>query len=190
MKKLIPVVFCALAAVSCKSTSRDVVETGLVLGNTYPVNDHYLEIEFGSDRVEGTASGSVLFWLFEWGPEHYSDGLEYHVGQTGGGVETFSGLFYSMFNGIAGLFPDMGGRVRSAAVRDACDKAECDLLGAPMFFIDEMDYVVFKTQTIRVTGFPGMIKSMTNQPAPEKSWLERLPDRVEQVDINISDKTR
>lgn len=161
---LILTALCSLSA-ACASTSRDVVQTGHVLGKMIPANNHIVDIEFDEARVEGTASGTQILWFIEYGPESYSDGLAYKDVEP---REGFTGLLRDIGGWFFGLVPNFGGRIRSAAVREACDLAECDLLGYPMYYIDETNYFLWREVTITVKGFPGYVNSLTNVPAPQE----------------------
>ena len=120
------------------------------------MNDHEVDIRFESERISGTASGTTILRVFHWGPGNFSDGLAVQSADAG---------FMSSASGAIGsLLPDSGlGKVKSAAVRDACDKAKCDVLGYPMFYIDEVDYLLWAETTVSVVGFPGKILAITNE---------------------------
>jgi hypothetical protein len=174
---------CALLfAASCQSTSRDVIQTGHVLGDLRPANDHVVDVRFDNVKIEGEASGISVLGIFEWGPSNYSNGLEYKSSTQASGIV---GMIGGVIGSITSLIPDFGGRIRSAAVREACDEAQCDLLGFPMFYVDETNYFLWKEQTWRVVGFPGHIKSMTNTPARTPSDLEYLAREGDNVTINV-----
>ncbi|MBC8371056.1 MAG: hypothetical protein H8E25_13740 [Planctomycetes bacterium] len=149
------IIILSLAFASCQSTTRDIISTGHPLGDLTPVNDHLVDIKFGSKRVSGNSEGTVILKIFTMGPEHYSEGL---AAQSSG-----DGFFAATFGAIGAMMPSSGmDKMKSAAVRDACDKAQCDLIGYPMFYIDEKDYFLWTEVAVKVVGFPGMIESMSN----------------------------
>lgn len=185
MKNAATIALLCLLATGCKSTSRDIIQTGHVLGDLRPVNDHLVDVRFDNTKIEGEASGISILGFFEFGPSHYSNGLEYKTNKQEGGI---AGLIGGAVGSIASLIPDFGGKLRGAAVRDACDAADCDLIGFPMFYVDEIDYILWKQQTWRVVGFPGHIKSMTNTPARQPTDLEYLAREGDEVMINVDAK--
>jgi hypothetical protein len=141
---------------SCASTTRDIISTGHPLGVISAMNDHEVDIRFESERVSGDASGTTILKIFHWGPGNFSDGLAVQ--------STDEGFLSSAVGALGSMLPDSGlGKVKSAAVRDACDKANCDVLGYPMFYIDELDYFLWTELEIRVVGFPGKILAITNE---------------------------
>lgn len=149
---------------SCQSTTRDVVFTGHPLGDVTPANDHTVEITFAPEMVTGSASGTTLLGIFNLGPSHYSDGL---VSTTGKKDTGLLGGLGSAFAAITSILPtDMSGKIKSAAVRDACDKAKCDLLGYPMYYVDEHNFFLWSHKTITVRGYPGKLGAMSNQKRP------------------------
>jgi hypothetical protein len=141
---------------SCASTTRDIISTGHPLGVISAMNDHEVDIRFESERVSGDASGTTILKIFHWGPGNFSDGLAVQ--------STDEGFLSSAVGALGSMLPDSGlGKVKSAAVRDACDKAKCDVLGYPMFYIDEMDYLLWTETSVSVVGFPGKIHAITNK---------------------------
>ena len=141
---------------SCASTTRDIISTGHPLGTISAMNDHKVDIRFESDRVTGAASGTTILKIFHWGPANFSAGLTVQTND--------SGFMSSALGALGSMLPKSGlGKVKSAAVRDACDKAKCDVLGYPMFYIDERDYFLWTETSVSVTGFPGKILAITNE---------------------------
>lgn len=182
MMKLALLSSLCVLAVSCQSTSRDVIQTGHILGDLRPANDHIVDVQFSSTKIEGEASGISILGFFEFGPSNYSNGLEYQASSQASGI---AGMIGGAVSSIASLIPDFGGRIRGAAVREACDAAGCDLIGFPMFYVDETNYFLWKEQTWRVVGFAGQIKSMSNTPARQPTDLEYLAREGDDVMINV-----
>jgi hypothetical protein len=149
---LIPLIFLC----SCASTTRDIISTGHPLGAVSAMNDHEVEIRFESERVSGEATGLTILKIFHLGPGNFSEGLAVQSADAG--------FLSSTLGSLGSMLPSSGlGKVKSAAVRDACDKANCDVLGYPMFYIDELDYFLWTELEIRVVGFPGKILAITNE---------------------------
>jgi hypothetical protein len=126
-------------------------------------NDHIVDITMGSERVSGQASGVIFFGIFVFGASDYSDGLAVTTSTHDG--DSISGIFSSVVGAVGGLIPDVGvGNFKSAAVRDACDENKCDVLGYPMFYVDEVNFFLWKNIDVHVVGFPGHINGLKNVP--------------------------
>lgn len=151
------IAFIALVLLSsCASTTRDVVTTGHPFGAVTAVNDHAVDIQFESNRVEGEASGTTVLYIFNLAPSNFSEGLAVQSADDG--------FMSSTLGALGSMLPSSAlGKVKSAAVRAACDEADCDVLGYPMFYIDRVDYLLWAELKVKVVGFPGRILSISNQ---------------------------
>jgi hypothetical protein len=126
-------------------------------------NDHIVDITMGSERVSGQASGTIILGIFAIGATDYSDGLAVTASTSDGG--SIAGMFSSVAGAVGGLIPQLGvSKVKSAAVRAACDENKCDVLGYPMFYVDEVNYFLWKDIDVHVVGFPGHINGIKNVP--------------------------
>lgn len=54
--------------------------------------------------------------------------------------------------------------IKSAAVRDACEKNSCDVLAYPIFQWRQVDNFLSTEYKVQVKGFPGMVRSVQNVP--------------------------
>ena len=178
MKRLCLIGFLCLLAGACKSTHREIIQSGHVLGELHPKNDHVVDVQFGSQKIQGEASGVTVLWLFNFGPSNYSKNLAYEAKNDAPGY----------FDWLGALWPDFNGRIKSAAVRQACDSVNCDLLGFPMYYVDETNYFLWKEHTWRVVGFPGMIQGMSNRAARIPSEAENIAREGDNVTIQIDAK--
>ena len=133
------------------------------MGMLEPGIDHVIDVTMGSERVSGEASGMVILGVYPLGPSDYADGLAVTSSSSGG--DSIAGIFTGIAGAVGGLLPDSPmGKIKSAAVRTACDAAGCDVLGYPMFYVDETNYFLWKEIHVRVVGFPGMIGEVKNVP--------------------------
>ena len=111
---------------SCASTSRSIGQTGAIIGKIEAANDHLIDIELGQERVTGEGEGTVILSLFTMGVTNYATGLALEVSGDSGGI---AGMVGNAFGAIGSLLPTAGlAKVKSEALRDACDKASCDIL--------------------------------------------------------------
>ena len=102
---------------SCASTTRDIISTGHPLGVISATNDHEVDIRFEPNRVSGAASGTTVLKIFHWGPGNFSDGLAVQSADAG--------FMSSALGALGSMLPESGlGKIKSDAVRDACDKAK------------------------------------------------------------------
>lgn len=168
MKNLAPLIYSIVFLLaSCASSNRDIIQTGHPFGMVVPGIDHVVDINLDSKRVEGAASGAMILWVYAVGATDYSSGLAVTVPAASGG-DSVAGMLSGVFSAIPSVFdllPESPlGRIKSAAVRAACDAAGCDVLGYPMFHVDETDFFLWKVIKVRVKGFPGRFKGVRNVP--------------------------
>ena len=67
-------------------------------------------------------------------------------------------------------------KFKAAALRDACDKNNCDVLGYAMYDVDSTNFFLFKTYDVSVKGFPGNVESLENvnrSYSPSNSYWRR-----------------
>lgn len=144
---------------SCQSGTRDVIETGHPLGEIYPANDHSIDIRFGPNPISGQATGTLVLGFFPLNPGKYSENVGTYSSEKGG-IAALTGAVGSMLPNFS--------KVKSAAIRNALDNHDkktgqkWDLLGYPMFTIDENDYFLWSHQKVTVRGFPGQVVSIAN----------------------------
>jgi hypothetical protein len=148
---------------SCASTSRSIGQTGAIIGNIEAANDHLIDIELGQERVSGEGEGTVILSLFTMGVTNYATGLALEVSGDSGGI---AGMVGNAFGAIGSFLPTTGlAKVKSEALRDACDKASCDILAYPVYYIKESGYPPFYAKyEVEVHGFPGVINGAENVP--------------------------
>lgn len=139
------------------------------------VDDYRPVYEVGKEKVSGTGSGCVLFWIFAWGAEGYADNAK------------VDSAFYSKF------FPSATDIAAKSAFFKACKLAECDYLTAARYEIISENYIVFRRVTSKVTGFPVKltgVKVVKKEPymRDAKGALVKLEDFVQPVVIHpVSD---
>jgi hypothetical protein len=125
--------------------------------------DHLVDVQMDSGRVYGNASGTIFFGVFLMGASDSSSGLAVTAASSDGG--SVGGMFSGVVGAIGGVLPSVGiAQIKSAAIRNACDTSKCDVLGYPMYYIEEMNFFLWKKISVRVVGFPGEIKGIKNVP--------------------------
>jgi hypothetical protein len=154
-------------------------------------NDHLVDVQMDSGRVSGNASGTIFFGAFLMGASDSSAGLAVTAPSSGGGGGGVAGMFSGMVGALSGLLPTVGvGQIKSAAVRSACDEAQCDVLGYPMYYIEEMNFFLWKHIEVTVVGFPGEIKGIKNIPrkfeVSDSYWRGSEGDVDVSLDLNAS----
>lgn len=95
------------------------------------------------EKISGESKMSILFNLITIGDSKFADGVVF--GATG---STPIGL------------PDPISKTKSAAAYNAVTKAGADVIIAPRYVVDVVDYVIFKQVKVRATGYAGKIKSV------------------------------
>jgi hypothetical protein len=183
--------FCSVILLAaCAGTSRDIIQTDHPFGMLEAANDHIVEITMGSERVSGRASGTIILGVFVMGASDYSDGLVVTTPTPGGG--SISDKFSSVAGAVGGLIPQASvSKFKSAAVRAACDENKCDVLGYPMFYLEEVNYFLWKSVDVRVVGFPGHIKGLKNVPRKYNvgdSYWRRAPETSGPIQVRIVDE--
>jgi hypothetical protein len=151
---------------SCFSTSRSVGQTGAIIGSIAAANDHLIDIELGDQRVTGEGEGTVILSLFTMGVTNYATGMALEVSGGSDGSDGIAGMVGNAFGAVGSLLPTAGlAKVKSEALRDACDKAGCDILAYPVYHIEESGFPpIYATYKVEVQGFPGVIKGAKNVP--------------------------
>jgi hypothetical protein len=70
-------------------------------------------------------------------------------------------------------------KFKKAALRNACDVNNCDILGYPMYNVNEKNYFLFKTYDVKVRGFPGKVGRLENvnrkYTVGDSYWRATLP---------------
>ncbi len=138
------------------------------MGVFEPKRDYVVDIPMGSTKVSGESSGMEILGIFTIGASETAEGVDI----SGRGDSTLGGSSASgggMFNPAAALGPALAlipksskQKFKAAALRDACEKNNCDVLGYTMYNVNEKNYWLFKTYDVQVSGFPGRVESLEN----------------------------
>lgn len=160
----------------CAKNSLDIVNEGKPMGVFEPKKDYVVDIPMGKSPVTGESSGVEILGLFTIGASEQAEGVDItnrgnntlgdsasapsagafaFVGSVAGLMTPVSDLFQDILDGSA---PDF----KAAALRDACEKNNCDVLGYTMYNVNEKNFFVFKTYDVQVKGFPGRVDSLEN----------------------------
>ena len=100
------------------------------------------QVEVGQ-KISGESQMSILFNLITIGDSKFADGV----------------VFGSSGSAPIGL-PDPISKTKSAAAYNAVTKAGADVIIAPQYVVDVVDYVIFKKVTVKATGYAGKIKGV------------------------------
>ncbi len=145
MKTTITIFFLiGFASCSTTSTHRDIQKLGAPLGEFVSATDHAVKIRLGSEKITGKATGGLLFSAIPYGASDYVDST------------SFSSQYGFQLAG------DRLSQIKSAAMRNAVDKADCDIIAYPVFRWNRKENLVSTSYSVSVTGFPGHIESVTN----------------------------
>jgi hypothetical protein len=95
------------------------------------------------EEISGESQMSIILSLFTIGDTKFADGVVFGSG------------------GASGLgLPDPVSKTKAAAAYKAVKAAGADVIIAPRYIVDVVDYVVFKQVKVSVTGYAGKIKSI------------------------------
>lgn len=98
------------------------------------------------EKISGESSTSILFGFLNIGGDtQFADGVAYG-GSAGGG--------------LGGLLPDPISTTKAAAAFKAVKSSDADLIVAPRYEVNVMDYFIFKKVDVKVTGNKGTINSI------------------------------
>ena len=97
------------------------------------------DVTVGSE-ISGKSQMSIIMNMFTIGDSKFADGVVY-------GTSGASAL---------GL-PDPISKTKAAAAYNAVQTSGADVILAPRYVVDVVDYVVFKKVTVTVTGYSGKI---------------------------------
>ena len=170
----------------CAKNSRDIVEDGRTLGTFEPKRDYVVDIPMGESQVVGQASGMQILGLITIGAGKTADGVD--VGNRGDstlGISSSSGpgsLAAGALAPIMALTSSTSDKFKKAALRNACDSANCDILGYPMYNVNETNFFLFKTYDVKVKGFPGKVGRLENvnrrYSVGDSYWRKTLPQKI------------
>ena len=170
---------------SCAKNSRDVVEEGRTIGVFEPKRDYVVDVPMGEQRVMGKANGMKILGLITIGAGKTADGVDINnrgESTMDGGVMSSAGAtsFASMALAPLAAIGSTSDQFKKAALRDACDKNKCDVLGYTMYDVTEKNYFLFKTYDVKVEGFPGRVGKLENVQRKYKVrdsyWRRPLPE--------------
>jgi len=151
----------------CAKNNIDIVDTGKPIGVFEPKRDYIVDIPMGETKVSGESSGVEILGVFTIGASETAEGVDL----SGRGDSTLGGgtANAGVFNPVAALAPALAlvpksskQKFKAAALRDACDKNNCDVLGYTMYNVNEKNYFLFKTYDVKVQGFPGRVEGLEN----------------------------
>jgi len=162
----------------CAKNSRDVIEEGRPLGSFEPKRDYIVDVPMGEQQVVGKSSGVKILGFITLGAGNTAEGVS--VGNRGDSTypnlnpsnSTNGSVLDNMFNSTSGKF-------KKAALRDACEKNNCDVLGYTMYDVDEKNFFLWKTYNVEVKGFPGKVGKLENVQrrfsVTDSYWRATLP---------------
>ena len=177
----LPIILTALALLSsCTSTSRSIAQTGPIIGVIESTNDHLIDIQLGPQRVSGEGQGLTILSFITLGVSDYAEGMQL---QTSGDSGSIGNMVGNAFGAISSFLPAGGlAKVKSEAVRDACDKANCDILAYPVYYIKESGFSpIYANYTVEVKGFPGMIQGASNVVRKVEQGITLFPGVLEGI---------
>ena len=159
---LISIVFIS----GCAKNSLDIVNEGKPMGVFEPKRDYVVDIPMGSSKVSGESSGVEILGFITIGAGNTADGVDIsNRGDSTLGVNSGSafGAIGSAFGSAMSMLPKTSEqKFKAAALRDACEKNKCDVVGYAMYNVDSTNYFLFKTYDVEVKGFPGKVESLEN----------------------------
>jgi len=149
------------------------------LGAFEPKNDYLVDIPMQSQMVEGNANGVKILGVFTFGAEkqakgvsvgshgastlqgHYSQGLS-----SASRSNTIVNVGGTMVAAAAAPFADQTTveDFKAAALRNACDSNNCDVIGYPMYKVDKKNFIFWRTYRVQLKGFPGKVQSLETVP--------------------------
>lgn len=135
----------------CAKNSLDIVNEGRPMGVFEPKRDYVVDIPMGSSKVSGESSGVEILGIFTIGASETAQGVD--VSSRGDGA---------LSSALALLPQSSSQKFKNAALRDACEKNNCDVLGYTMYNVNEKNFFLFKTYDVQVSGFPGRIEGLEN----------------------------
>ena len=149
MKLLYAVLIISLS--SCAKNSLDIVNEGKPMGAFEPKKDYVVDIPMGKTQVSGESSGIEILGYFTIG-----------ASETAEGVDVSSRSDNILGNALSLLPKSSSQKFKAAALRDACEKNNCDVLGYTMYNVNEKNFFLFKYYDVKVKGFPGRVDSLEN----------------------------
>ena len=153
-----------LFAVGCAKNSQDIVNEGKTIGVFEPKRDYVVDIPMRNEKVSGQASGVKILGLFTIGAGNTAEavGMSNRGDSTLGGPGSSSSAFSAFSSTLAMLPKSTEEKFKAAALRDACEKNNCDVIGYALYNIDSTNFFLFKTYDVSVKGFPGNVESLEN----------------------------
>jgi hypothetical protein len=94
-------------------------------------------------QISGKSSMNIIMNMFALGESKFADGVVY-----GSGGVSAPGL------------PDPVAKTKAAAAYNAVSTSGADVILAPRYVVEVMDYIVFKKVTVTVTGYSGKINGI------------------------------
>lgn len=131
----------SFVAVGCASVETNRTGAALTLECTQELEP---TVKIADQAVQGEATVNSLFGVISWGVDKTATGVDFGAGSQ-------SILPFGSAAEIA----------RQGAVYTACINNNADFLAAPRYIITTKDYVVFKSITCKVIGFPGQLIKVT-----------------------------
>jgi hypothetical protein len=190
---ILPLVFCNCA----KNVSDVVAPHDRTMGVFEPAQDYLVDIPMTSKIVKGNAKGTVILGIFTLGGSEMAEGVSLnsrgdsslHGGALTTGSSGVAGVFNSAVSGVGAvvapitkLIPDSPkAKFKKAALRNACDLNNCDVIGYPMYNVDEKNYFLWKNYNVSVRGFPGLVQGVQTVP---RQWSSSDKDTYWRKDMN------
>ena len=137
--KILSLIVLATLAVGCAATNVSNFPSPI---DATVETDLKAQVSVGSE-ITGTSTMNIFMNMFAIGDSKFADGVVY-------GNQTVTAL---------GL-PDPISKTKAAAAYNAVSKSGADVILAPRYVVDVMDYIVFKKVTVTVTGYSGKINGI------------------------------
>ncbi|MBR5599128.1 MAG: hypothetical protein IKW39_03710 [Alphaproteobacteria bacterium] len=137
LKKNSAIYFLILSLSACSSANYSTTSAPL---SASLHSHHSAELKF-NNRVSATSQETVILGLFSIGSDNiYADGVN-----------------YSASNSMNLSVLDTTARVKAAAAYNALTKAKADVLYAPVYYIQEDNYLLWKNVKASVRAYPANI---------------------------------
>ena len=128
----------------------------------------------------------VILKFLTLGVDDYAEGMTLESSGDSGGIGAMVGDVFGMIGSVMSGGLD---KIKSEAVRDACDKANCDILAYPVYAITESGFSpIYATYTVEVQGFPGTIVGAENVPREVKPGVTPFPGVLGKLGENADEK--
>ena len=143
-----------------------------------PKNDYLVDIPMQSQMVEGNANGVKILGILTLGAgkrasgvsinSHGESTLQGHYSSVGSAskANTVVNVGGTLISAASAPFSDSSTEeeFKAAALRNACDTNNCDVIGYPMYKVDKTNFILWKSYRVKVKGFPGKVQVLETVP--------------------------